>query len=173
LRSKYYLCYIFCSLLIHPVHRSLKNEWIGVVTKDEISISPTFFIQKCLAQLYSSYSLALKFFRISTQKLLVKCWWNWLKVSISSTINSSFCTNSFVPKNFKAKFWLEKSCAAQTSKNASVKYWLNWPQGSISPTFYARRSGKNTDDLTVFFINIIWTGFSMYIYTDLSVARTV
>jgi len=40
-----------------------------------------FFVRKCFAQLISYYSLALWPFvkRISAQKLLVKCWWNWLK----------------------------------------------------------------------------------------------
>jgi len=46
-----------------------------------------FFVQKCFAQLFSNYSLALYFFgtKISAQKLLVKCWWHWHQVSISST----------------------------------------------------------------------------------------
>jgi len=40
-----------------------------------------FFVQKCFAQLFSSYSLALYFFgkRKSAKKLLIKCWWNWLQ----------------------------------------------------------------------------------------------
>jgi len=40
-----------------------------------------FFVQKCFAQLFSTYILALKFSgkRISAQKLVVKCWWNWLQ----------------------------------------------------------------------------------------------
>jgi hypothetical protein len=46
-----------------------------------------FFIGKCFAQIFSHYSLALWFFgkRISAQKLLVKCWWNWQQGSISPT----------------------------------------------------------------------------------------
>jgi len=46
-----------------------------------------FFVQKSLAQLFSNYSLALYFFakRILVQMLLIKSWWNWLQVSISST----------------------------------------------------------------------------------------
>jgi len=43
-----------------------------------------FFVQKCFVQLFSSYSLALWFFvkRLSSEKLLVKCWWtpNWLQI---------------------------------------------------------------------------------------------
>ncbi len=44
-----------------------------------------FFVQKYFAQLLSTYILALKFFgeRISVQKLLKKCWWNW-KVEIEA-----------------------------------------------------------------------------------------
>jgi len=40
-----------------------------------------FFVRKCFAQLFSDYSLALYFFgeTILAQKLLVKCWWNWLQ----------------------------------------------------------------------------------------------
>jgi len=43
----------------------------------------SFFVRKCFAKLFSNYSLALKFFdsRISAQKLLIKCWWNWLQES--------------------------------------------------------------------------------------------
>ncbi len=56
-----------------------------------VSISSTFyvrlFVQKCFAQLLSNYSLALWLFgaRISMQKLLVKCWWNWLQVKPSNS----------------------------------------------------------------------------------------
>jgi hypothetical protein len=43
----------------------------------------TFFVQKCFAQLFSTYILALYFFgkRILAQKMHVKCWWNGLKES--------------------------------------------------------------------------------------------
>ncbi len=46
-----------------------------------------FLVQKCLAHLFYIYSSALWLFgeRIPAQKLLVKCRWNWLQVSISST----------------------------------------------------------------------------------------
>ncbi len=42
-----------------------------------------FFVWKCFAQLFPNYSSALWLFskRISAQKLLVKCWWNWLKLA--------------------------------------------------------------------------------------------
>ncbi len=47
------------------------------------SISPTYrgrlFVQNICAQLFNTYILGLYFFgpRISGQKLLLKCWWNW------------------------------------------------------------------------------------------------
>jgi len=61
-----------------------------------------FFIPKCFAQRFSSNSLTLYFFgaRISAQKLLIKCWWNWLQncktgtgqgLQITTNITSSFC----------------------------------------------------------------------------------
>ncbi len=59
---------------------------LGLHLTRQVSISSTFyeqlFVQKCFAQLFSNYSLALWLFgqRISAQKLLVKCWWNWLLV---------------------------------------------------------------------------------------------
>jgi len=42
-------------------------------------LTRAFIMWNCFAQLFSSYSLALQFFgaRITAQKLLVKCWWNW------------------------------------------------------------------------------------------------
>ncbi len=44
-----------------------------------------FFVQKYIAQLLSSYSLALYFLgtKISTQKLRVKGWWNWHEDKVS------------------------------------------------------------------------------------------
>jgi len=48
------------------------------------SLSSTFythvFVQKCFAQLISSYIFALWLFgrRILMKKVSVKCWWNWL-----------------------------------------------------------------------------------------------
>jgi len=46
------------------------------------------FVQNCFSKLFYNYSLALWFFgeRILAQKLLVKCWWNWLEVSFSPTL---------------------------------------------------------------------------------------
>ncbi len=44
--------------------------------------TPDFFVHKCFAQLFS-FSLGLVVFfgiRMLVQKLLVKCWWNWLQV---------------------------------------------------------------------------------------------
>jgi len=40
-----------------------------------------FFVQKCFAKLFSNYSMAWHFFdeMIFAQKLLVKCWCNWLQ----------------------------------------------------------------------------------------------
>jgi hypothetical protein len=46
-----------------------------------VSISSTFYTQVFhSAQLFSNYSLALYFFGVNNldQKVLVKCWWNWL-----------------------------------------------------------------------------------------------
>ena len=53
------------------------------------SISPAFyeqlFVRKSFELLFCAYVLGLYFFgkRKLAQKLLIKCWWNWLKVSIS------------------------------------------------------------------------------------------
>ncbi len=45
-----------------------------------------YFVQKCFAQIFSYYSLALIFFGkiILAQRLLVRCWWNWLQLAFSS-----------------------------------------------------------------------------------------
>ena len=42
----------------------------------------SFFVRKALEQLFCTYIVGLNFFgaRKLAQKLLVKCWWNWLKV---------------------------------------------------------------------------------------------
>jgi len=39
-----------------------------------------YFLLKCYGLLFFTYNFDLLFFvkRISAQKLLVKCWWNWL-----------------------------------------------------------------------------------------------
>ncbi len=43
-------------------------------------------------------------------------------------------------KNYKAKLWLEKSCAKHFSiKKASIKCWWNWHLTSISSTFFCAR----------------------------------
>ena len=40
---------------------------------------------------------------------------------------SSFCINIFAPNFFKAKLWLEKSCAKHfRTKNVHVKCWWIW-----------------------------------------------
>jgi len=61
-----------------------------------------FLVQKCFSQLFSSYSLTLCLFgkRILAKKLLVKCWWNWLQVLISS----AFYDQLFVWKCFAQLF---------------------------------------------------------------------
>ncbi len=69
------------------------------------------FMHKCFTQLFSNYRLALKFLgkRITVQKLLIKFWWNWLLLSISSTLST---------RNFCAKFWPKK---IQTQNTAFVQ----------------------------------------------------
>jgi len=45
--------------------------------------------------------------RISAQKLLIKCWQNWLQVSISSTLNARILrTKAFFWQLFLVTFWL-------------------------------------------------------------------
>jgi len=55
-----------------------------------------FYLQKCFAQFFSSYSLALQFHgtQILAQNLLVKCWWNWLQVSTLSPPSKQVCPGS-------------------------------------------------------------------------------
>jgi len=52
-----------------------------------VNFSNGVFILKCFAKLFSNYSLAFYFFgkMKSVQNLLVKCYLNWAKVSISPT----------------------------------------------------------------------------------------
>jgi len=64
----------------------------------------SFFIQKCLAQFISNYILA---FLISchkniVQKLLVKCWWNWLQVGLTSAPSGRqpTCGGSLISPNY-------------------------------------------------------------------------
>ena len=61
-------------------HILITNNFTKAVFKTQAA----FLVQKYFAQLFSTYSLALKFFakRIAAQKLLVKCCWNWLKVEM-------------------------------------------------------------------------------------------
>jgi len=55
-----------------------------------------FFVWECFAQFFSNYSFDLMFLdqRISAQKLFIKCWRNWLQVSISPI----FCEQLFCMK---------------------------------------------------------------------------
>jgi len=72
---------------------------------------------------------------------------------------SSFSANILLPKKFKAKLSLEKSCAKHfCTKKGSIKCWQNWYLGSISSTFYTKllrqqipNPQNNTVKLSVFF----------------------
>ncbi len=66
-------------------------------------LGATFFVQKCFAQFFSNYSLAWWLFgkRKSAQKLLVKCWWNWLmvdKIIIFDPMSQNFYSFPWNPK---------------------------------------------------------------------------
>jgi hypothetical protein len=56
----------------------------------------SFFLRKFCAQLSRSYNLGLHFFgaRISAQKLLEKCWWNW-HLNLSNRIVRGHSNNTW------------------------------------------------------------------------------
>jgi len=68
--------------LLGSVHIKTVFKHVGAISV----ISPTFHSQlirkKCFVRLFSTYSLAMYFFpqkNIVAQKLIIKCWWNWLQ----------------------------------------------------------------------------------------------
>ncbi len=64
---------------VKAILQCLEQKWLRCQFHQHFTHA--FCAQKCFAQLSSSYSLALYFFgaKILAQKLLVKCWWNWLQ----------------------------------------------------------------------------------------------
>jgi hypothetical protein len=60
-----------------------RNE-IGTSGQFHQDFTDSFFVLKLCAKLFCTYILGLYFFgkRISAEKLLVKCWWNWHKVNV-------------------------------------------------------------------------------------------
>ncbi len=67
-----------------------------------------FFVWKCFAKLLSNYNVAWKFFgkRISAQKLVAKCWWNWLQGSISSTFYEELLRMQILRAQKRLTTWL-------------------------------------------------------------------
>ncbi len=91
----------------------------------------SFFVQKCFAKLFSNYSFALLPFSkiMLAQKLLVKCYWNWLQVSISSTFYAHILSPYFGTKKLQSQIKVEKSCSiCFLTKNTWTKCWWNWLQ---------------------------------------------
>ena len=87
-----------------------------------------FFVRKCFAQLFCSHSLAFKKFgaKILAQNLQVKCWWNLLKVSISSTFYAQlFCTKvlcaAFLHLRFGFVIFCQKNISAKAARKMLMK----------------------------------------------------
>jgi len=97
-----------------------------------------FFTWKCFSKLFFSYSLALQFFgaKILAQKLLVKCWWNWLLGLISSTFYA-LLLRAHIPKAQKNTIKLSVFFCALGSacKKAVCKMLVKHPISS----FFTRR----------------------------------
>jgi len=75
-----------------------------------ILIAFPFLFWKCFAQLFSNYILGLWFFvkRISAQKLLVKCLWNWLlpgRRNSQRALSVTICTNKQKRLSSPASTW--------------------------------------------------------------------
>jgi len=95
------------------------------------------FVQKCFAQYFSNYCLSLQFFgrRMLVRKLLIKCQWNRLPVSISSTFYSKFfaqkCFAQLSSNYCLALLFFGKRIS---SKILLVKCWRNWLQERTNPS---------------------------------------
>ncbi len=93
----------------------LPSSFLGVssaVSFDQVSISPTFYKQLLRTQI------------LKVQKRLT----TWLSFLCFRDLQENL-----VPKNYKSKLWLVRSCSSTFCGN---NMWLNWNLGSISPTFY-------------------------------------
>ncbi len=79
------------------------------------------FLYKSVFQCFSLVTVGLcNFFgkRNLVQKLIVKCWWNWLQ---------QFLRQYSFPKNYKAKLLEEKCCTKHfRTKKLLITCWWNW-----------------------------------------------
>ncbi len=91
------------------------NEGDGNGKDDEVSISPTFYVQFLRTKISSSAFLYLYFrfvifgVRLLALKVLIKCWLNGLQWSISPTFYVCIFANIIVPKNIIPKMLVQKS----------------------------------------------------------------
>jgi len=94
----------------------------------------TFFIQKCLAKLFSNYSLAFKKFgnRILSKKLFIKCWWNWLLVKLLK--NLLFQLVAFRPHIWPASDWRLTALAEDLELWNLNPRWAKWINSSRQST---------------------------------------
>jgi len=91
---------------------------------DEIVNSPTLYVIFCK--------------KILLLKLLLKCWWNWLQVSISHTFYKQlFHMKVFAPFLSAFNFGLSLLVERKLVQKLFQKCWCNCFQDSISSTFYA------------------------------------
>jgi len=128
-----------------------------------------FCTWKCFLKLFSNYSLALNFFgeRILAQNLIIKCWWNWLQGSISTTFDMQFM----------------HSCRYQKHKKTlmtSLSFCTFWIYSSIkhvgeidysSPSTFLHFS-LSVQFLLNFFLNIFNSSFSKILFS-LSISQTL
>ena len=85
-----------------------------------------FYIQMWFAQLLCAYKMGLLLFgkRKSAQKLLIKCWWNWLLVL---TLLRCWCARRY--NNTSKKTW-EKEQFGETEREGWVR------EGGVSSVFF-------------------------------------
>jgi len=133
-----------------------------------------FFVQKCFTKLFSPSSLGLKFFgkMILAQKLLVKCWWNWLQVTLYQHFTSSFLYKS-VLCSFYVLTFLVCNCLAKWNWriNVLVKCWWNLledndhqPPRSVNFSFETKKYILNilTLSLSLSHLSKSMSGFSCH-----------
>jgi len=110
-----------------------------------MSVSPTFNVQLFCMKVFCTAFLHLQFGfvifwkkHVLAQNLLVKCWWNWIKVSISpkfykqlfSPVGVNFINIFTYERHFSSFYYVHvtiKTCRNDIcTKNSYVKRWWNW-----------------------------------------------
>ena len=133
---KAFLYLHFCFLIfgLKNIGTKYAQKMLKRIT-NQVSISSlfytAFFAWKCFTQLFSTYILVLYYFgeKILAQKLLMKCWWNWLQTNFFQaviTIITSTDTNTSMGTNMVTNTVIIGKDYILSYKHSSFKFKLEW-----------------------------------------------